>query len=119
MVANKRQIAKTSASQIRRWNRIQQQYAAEMEQLLKQLFPEAELPPMVYWDHSSLWDDLEMFGIVLLEDNGLESLKGFWVDQDTGRRNADYYIPSGYIDIDTISVDNPPTVDAAWDARPA
>lgn len=108
-----------SAKLNRKWNKIQNQYGSEMDQLLKQLWPEPEAMPLVYWDSSSLWDDLEMFGIVLVEDSAhLESLKGFWVDQETGNSRSDYWIPKGESEVPTITIDNPPTVDSAWDARP-
>ena len=102
-----------------KWNRIQRQYAAEMDQLQEQLFPENyQLPELLYWDNSSLWDNIEMFGIVLDDDLGyLESLKGFWVDQKTGDRRATWWLDTG--DFEEVSIFNPPTEDAAWDARPA
>lgn len=103
---------------IAKWNRIDSAYEAEMEQLLEQLFPEDyQIPDLVYWDGSSLWDDIEMFGLVLV-DHTLESLKGFWVDQETGDSRSAYYLPEADSDVETISIDNPPTADSAWDARP-
>ena len=103
-----------------KWNRIHRQYVAELRQLEEQLFPvRVESSPMTYWDES-LWDSIEMFGLVLDEDIAyLESLKGFWVDQDTGERRGQGYIPDdtlcGY---QITCIDVPPRDEAAWDARP-
>ena len=57
-----------------------------------------------------LWDRMWRFGIVVDNDiPRLESLQGFWVDQDSGSRRADYYVPSDYdITIPLVSIDCPP-----------
>ena len=100
----------------RKWNRIDRQYADEMEQLLEQLFPEViESSPMTYWDES-LWDSIEMFGLTLLDPN-IESLKGFWIDQETGNSRSDWYIPESN-DSEIPTIDSPNVVGVAWDARP-
>lgn len=101
-----------------KWNRIQRSWRDELEQLIEQVFDNGvvENSPMTYWDES-LWDSIEMFGLVLDEDSMyLESLKGFWVDQDTGLSRAEYWVPDGYLS-EVPTIDCPPTVDVAWDAR--
>ena len=110
----------TSASLIRKWNRIQQQYAAEMEQLVNQLWPEPDLPELTFWDGSSLWDDMEMFGYEVT-DHSLESLSGFWRDPVTGSTHSEYYVPTSEeveVELLTVSIDHPPSYEVAWDAKP-
>ena len=112
---------KPKASMLRKWNRIQRQYAAEMEQLLEQLFPlRYEVPELTVYD-GGLWEDMEMFGYEVT-DHQLESLTGFWVDPVTGSRHSAYYVPSSKeleLDLFEITIDNPPSVDVAWDAKAA
>ena len=105
---------------LRKWNRIEAAYKAEMEQLEEQLWPEPDLPELTFWDGSSLWDDLEMFGYEIT-DHQLESLTGFWRDPVTGSTHSEYYIPSSEeleLDLLTVSIDRPPSYEVAWDARP-
>ena len=105
---------------LRKWNRILRQYTAEMEQLEEQLWPEPELPELTVYD-GGIWDDLEMFGYEVT-DHQLESLTGFWVDPETGSRHSAYYVPSSEeLELETlcVSIDQPPRVDVAWDAKPA
>ena len=101
-----------------KWNRIQRSWRDELEQLIEQVFDNevVEGSPMTYWDES-LWDSIEMFGLVLMDKN-LESLKGFWIDQETGDSRSDYWIPDGE-ESEIPTIDHPPSVDVAWDARPA
>lgn len=120
-VLNKCRCPKPKASTLRKWNRVQRQYAAEMEQLLEQLWPTRyEVPELTQWDGSSLWDDMEMFGYEIT-DHQLESLTGFWRDPETGSTHSEYYVPSSkelVLETLWVSIDSPPTVDVAWDAAP-
>lgn len=61
---------------------------------------------MVTSDH--MWDAMWRFGIVLDNDR-MERLTGYWVDPDTGSRHCGYYVPDDYdTTIPTVSLDSPP-----------
>ena len=120
-VLNQCRCPKPKASTLRKWNRIQRQYAAEMAQLLEQLWPvRYEVPELTVYD-GGIWEDMEMFGYEVT-DHSLESLTGFYRDQVTGSIHSGYYVPSSKeldLDLFEISIDNPPSVDVAWDAKAA
>ena len=108
---------KPSAKLMRKWNRIQLAWQAELERIEDAFWPEPDYPPLQRWgDESSLWDDIEMFGIIL-DDTGLESLSGFYVDQDTGRSHDQYWIPDGW-ESEIPTIDTPSLDGVAWDAAP-
>jgi len=68
-----------------------------------------------------IWDRMEMFGYEIT-DHQLESLTGFYRDPVTGSTHSEYYVPSSKeleLDLYEVSIDHPPKVDVAWDARPA
>ena len=113
----------TNKKLARKWRRIARQYRDEMEQLNEQLFPDtwSEGADMTYWhDDGNLWDLIEMFGLVHEPDTRyLESLRGFWVDQDTGERRGQAWPPDDTLCGYSITcIDVPPRDEAAWDARP-
>lgn len=119
-VLNQCRCPKPRASTLRKWNRILRQYTAEMDQLEEQLWPEPELPELTFYE-GGIWADLEMFGYEVT-DHSLESLTGFYVDPVTGNTHSEYYIPTPKeltLDLFEISIDNPPSVDVAWDAKAA
>jgi hypothetical protein len=108
---------KPSAKQMRKWNRVLRQYTAEMDQLEQQLgyAKLIESPPLKEWgNRSSLWDDMEMFGLVIEDDN---SLTGFWIDPETGSRHGSYWIPDGR-ESEIPTIDTPSYDGVAWDAKP-
>jgi hypothetical protein len=61
-----------------------------------------------------LWDALWRFGIILDDDAAkVVNLGSFWRPERT--LDTRYYVPD---DLDTeISIDHPPSVDVAWDAK--
>ena len=67
-----------------------------------------------------LWDAMWRFGIVLDDDTAQssESLTGYWNPTGSIHNRAGYYVPCDYdIEIPTVSLDSPPTVDASWDSK--
>jgi hypothetical protein len=68
---------------------------------------------------SHLWDAMWRFGIILDDDAAkVSSLGNYWRDED-GRLDTRYYVPDDFdTQIPLVSVDCPPTVDVAWDAKP-
>ena len=68
-----------------------------------------------YRTGASLWHSLWLFGIVL-EDNVFSSLGNCW--QPDGVVANGYYIPDDFdTSIPLVSIDQPPMVAVAWDAK--
>lgn len=67
---------------------------------------------------SHLWDAMWRFGIVLDDDCAkVRNLGDYW--RPDGSLETGYYVPCDYdTKVSVISIDHPPTEDAAWDARP-
>lgn len=113
-------MAKPTAKLASKWNRKLKAYEAEIQRLEESFFPYPEIPELTFWDGSSLWDDMEMFGYEIT-DHHLESLTGFWRDPATGNTHSEYWVPTSKeveIDLLTVSIDQPPSYEVAWDARP-
>lgn len=92
--------------------------AAELQAQIDNLAPAIELPPLISWDGTSLWDDMEMFGLEI-DDPRLERLTGFYRDEITGCTHSDYRISDDdLVELSFITLDNPPREEAAWDAIP-
>lgn len=65
-----------------------------------------------------VWLEAWLFGIVV-DDGSHVSLGSYWNPEGSLLVKPAYYVPDDHdTKIPTVSVDSPPTVDVAWDARP-
>ena len=92
--------------------------ASKLQATLDALEPEVEIAPLSSWEPGNLWDDCEMFGF-RVDDQQLESLCGFYRDPDTGSLHGSYYFPDDDGDLVEIpTIDRPNRDGVAWDALP-
>lgn len=101
------------SKQQRKWYR----KAAELQAEIDASEPEVLIPPLTHWNGDNLWDDCEMFGLVL-EDPELVSLDGFYRDPVSGSLYGNYWVSDyGDPEIELTTIDEPP-FDGNWDAIP-
>jgi len=85
-------------------------------------FGEDYLGPVRDWPLSgaeATWIDVWLFGIVVDNDTSQPiNLGSYWNPDGKLNVKPAYYVPDDYdTEIPTVSVDAPPTVDAAWDSK--
>ena len=66
----------------------------------------------------SLWDNIQLFGLVADTDCPYSKLYGYWHPTEDYYSGSYYFPEEDDTEMDLISIFNPPVVDTAWDAMP-
>ena len=66
-----------------------------------------------------IWIQVWLFGIVVDDDTNVQSLGSYWNPNGELAIKPAYYVPDDFdTEVPIITIDQPPTVAVAWDARP-